>query len=64
MTQIIKEVNGKEGTRSSFPDITNEFTQIANWNTYTRESIVKSDKGTKYKHMGIVNNTILVKKLL
>ena len=63
MPYIIRECIKKEATRSTFPDISNEFIKIANWNTYTRDSIVKSDNGTKYKHMGTFNNAIIVEKL-
>jgi hypothetical protein len=59
----IKLINKQEGTRSTFTDITNEFMQIANWNTYTINSVVKNDKGEKYKHAGTFNNTILVEKV-
>jgi len=63
MTQTIKEVNGREGTRSSYPDISNQFKQIANWNIYERGNTVTNDEGTKYKHMGIINGVILLQKL-
>jgi hypothetical protein len=61
---IIKLINGTEGTRSTFPDITNEFTQVANWNTYTNEDVIKNDRGEKYQHKGVVNNVILVEKVV
>lgn len=63
MNQTIKEVNGKEGTRSSFPDISNQFRQIANWNIYERGNTITSDDGTKYEHKGIINGVILLQKL-
>lgn len=59
----IKLITPNEGARSTYTEITNEFLQIANWNTYSNGDTVKSDSGEKYEYVGKAINAILLKKL-
>jgi hypothetical protein len=60
---IVKLITPNQGTRSTYTEITNEFTSVSNWNAYSVGNTVKNDEGVKYEYVGVAINSILLKKI-